>query len=223
MSVKTKIRRLEAAGVDETLIVKALEPELHKEYPYKEVRGNLRHAPERLSRGARLEIRMLTSYEHTPAELQRMYRTTSQEVYKAKHCGDAAKERPDAPLVLDTYHRLGSITATLQDLNTSKRHVTLVLREAGLITKSTTHDTEAILRLLRGGATHVQITEALGSHVGVIGRIARANGLGRQKQRQNMDNWPEILEYAEEHNVSEAARKFNVERSNIYYHRNKES
>ena len=225
MSNREKIHRLEAAGVDETTIAQVLQAELNAEYPYAEIRSKLREPQERLSSGARQEIFYTADLGATPSSLMRMYRTTAAEVYKATRIARARKDRPEASLVIETYKRLGTLSETIQELDTSKRHVTSILREAGLMASLSSHDEPMILRLLQAGVTYQEIHETVGTNTGVIGRIARANDLGRQKQRKNMSTatWTEVLEYARTHNVSEAARKYNVERSNIYYHRKKAS
>ncbi len=225
MSTREKIRRLEAAGVDESMIFSVLEAELHRERPYAEIRSKLKNPAPQLSSGARQEVYHEASHTHMPAELERMYRTIPAEIYKAKHISRARRDRPEANLVLEAYSRLGTMSETTQELNTSKRHVVGILRVAGILPTHSVHDEPMILRLLQAGITYQEIHETVGTNTGVIGRIARANGLGRQKQRKNMSEatWTEILEYAEEHGVSEAARKYNVERSNIYYHRNNAS
>jgi len=225
MSNREKIHRLEAAGVDETTIAQVLQAELNAEYPYAEIRSKLRNPQEHLSSGARQEIFYNADLGSSTAELIRKYRTTAAEVYKATRIARARKDRPVASLVIEAYKRLGTLSETMQELDTSKRHVTGILREAGLMVTLSSHDEPMILRLLQAGVTYQEIHETVGTNTGVIGRIARANGLGRQKQRKNMSTatWTEILEYAEEHNVSEAARKYSVERSNIYYHRKKAS
>jgi len=221
MSNREKIHRLEAAGVDETTIAQVLQAELNAEHPYAEIRSKLRKPQERLSSGARQELFYNADLGSSTAELIRKYRTTAAEVYKATRIARARKDRPEAYLVIEAYKRLGTLSETMQELDTSKRHVTRILRDAGLMASLSSHDEPMILRLLQAGVTYQEIHETVGTNTGVIGRIARANGLGRQIQRKNMDNWPEILEYARAHNVSEAARKYNVERSNIYYHRKK--
>lgn len=223
MSNREKIRRLEQAGVDETTIVNTLRAALHPERPYAEVRSKLKSPAAELSSGARSEIYYETSYEHTPAELQRMYRISATEAYKAKHVPRKRKDRPEASVVIEAYKRLGTLAETLQELDTSKRHVTAVLSQAGLLSSRSAPDEAEILRLVTAGLTYQEIAESSGLSASTVGRLARAAGMTRQKQRKNMaaQEWEEILQYAEDTTVAEAARKYNVERSNIYYHRKK--
>ena len=224
MSNREKIRRLEQAGVNETTIVNTLQATLHPERPYAEVRSKLKSPAAELSSGARNEIYYETSYEYTPAELQRMYRISTAEAFKAKHVARKRKDRPEASAVIEAYERLGTLSETIQELNTSKRHVTTILSQAGIISSRLIPDEVMILRLVSAGMTYQEIADSSGLSEGTVGRVARAAGITRQKQRANMSaqEWAEILQYAEDTTVSEAARKYNVERSNIYYHRSKQ-
>tara|TARA_R110000824_G_C15233132_1_gene679127 strand:- start:40334 stop:40999 length:666 start_codon:yes stop_codon:yes gene_type:complete len=221
--MKTGIRNLEAAGVDEDTIVE------HLNTTHLEVRRKLRKPVEALTLSCRAEVQLTDDYETANKVMARQYRTSETEIYKARYLTLPRKLVPTKEQVLMIWHEgYNTVKEVAQQLNSQERPVRTILEAEGLANpprqSTTTRGVRpAMLAEIMKGLTYADVAKQFDCSESTISNLAISQGYGRQEQRKNMDNWPEILEYAAEHNVSEAARKYNVERSNIYYHRNKEA
>jgi len=226
MSVKQQVRNLEAAGVDEDTIVNHMVITHHK------ARQCMREPSPELSQSAREEIFYDTGHEHTGPELMRMYRISNQELYKAKYTVPPKTRRPSLERLESLYQELQcgvkvanpentdfEIIAEYTGANISYVHKMLAHhRKREVKRQDLAHLAEP---LLREGVLYAEIADELKCSVSTVSLIAIDLGLERQ-HKQYIDNWPEILKYANEHNITKAAEKFNVTRSNIYYHMRKD-
>lgn len=219
--MRTEIRRLESAGVDEDTIVE------HLKVTHKEVRRKMIQPTEALTVSCRAEIQHTDDYEATSKQLATMYRTSETEIYKARYNSLPRTTVPSKEEVMMAVHEgYTTVKDIAKHLRSRELPVRKVLEAEGLATPPnkttvTRGVRPAILARLREGLVYSVIAKEFDCSESTVSEIARANGLGRQTQRQRITGWQEILEYAEEHSVSAASRKFNVERSNIYYHRKK--
>lgn len=221
--MRTEIRNLEAAGVDEDTIVE------HLSATHLEVRRKLRKPVESLTRSCRAEIQHTDDYETTSKAMARQYRTSEAEMYKARYLTLPRKSVPTREQVLMAWHEgHNTVKEVAQQLGSQEKPVRRILEAEGLAnppkpSTATRGVRPAMLAEIVKGRSYADISKDFDVSVSTVSNLAIANGYGKQKQRKNMAaaDWAEILEYAATHNVTEAARKYNVERSNIYYHRKK--
>ena len=220
--MRTEIRRLEEAGVDEDTIV------THLKLTHKEVRRKLRKPTEALTVSCRAEIQHNDDYETPSKQLMAQYRTSESQIYKARYTSLPRTSLPSEEEVLIAWHEgYNTVKDVARYLRSQEKPVRKILEAAGLanppkpttVTRGVQPD---MLAEIRKGRSYSAIAKEFDCSISTVSQLAIANGLGRQEQRKNnMLDWAEILEYAQTHNVSAAARKYNVERSNIYYHRKK--
>lgn len=219
--MRMEIRNLEAAGIDEDTIV------AHLGITHKEVRRKLKKPQEKLTVSCRAEIQHTDDYTAKNKDLALQYRTTSDEVFKARYNPLPRKATPTDEQIEMAFHE-GYITvkSLAEYLSSPEKPVREWLEARGAATarKPNTHTRRIqhdIVAHIHRGLPYSDIAAQYHVSVSTVQTLAKKAGVTRQTQRKNMDNWPEILAYADEHTVSEAARKYNVERSNIYYHRKK--
>lgn len=206
---RDKVARLEQVGTDETTIVRILES------THQRVRRAMQNPTEQLPQGAREEIYFDDS-DRTNAQLAKAYATTESRIGNAKQKLRRTQEkvRPPRREVERVFTRLGNARDTAVYLGASLAYVydTLDLRRDKA-------KQEAVLTLLARGMTHQAIADTLDVPRSTVTAANIRHNETRQNQR--IKNWPEILRYAEEHNVTAASLLYGVTRANIYYHMRK--
>jgi len=221
--MRNKIRRLEDAGITEDVIVETLQT------THKNVRRKLRDPKELLTPSCRAEMQQFDDYETTDKVIAAQYRTSVTQAHQARYNPLPRTALPTEDQVLMAWHEgHNTVKAIAKHVGSQEKPVRKILEDHGYAdpprkTTVTRGVRPAMLAKIMAGLSYTVIAAEFDCSVSAVSELARANGYGRQVQRKNnMLAWPEILEYAAEHTVTEAAQKYNVERSNIYYHRSKD-
>tara|TARA_R110000851_G_scaffold14313_3_gene48485 strand:- start:9007 stop:9663 length:657 start_codon:yes stop_codon:yes gene_type:complete len=209
-SNKDRIRRLEAAGYREDIIV------LHMSLTHHKVRQALRKPEVKLTKSAREEIYYDTAFDHTQKALAKLYRTTDQEVYKAKYVSPPKTIKPTLEKLEHLYAQHQDFAAVASRSGASLAYVKRELAHYRVKKLPRAQHTAEVSTLLDSNLTYQQIAAQVGCSESTVCNIAKDVGKPRQTQRQ-IENWPEILKHAETHTVSETSREFGVTRANIYY------
>lgn len=212
-STRTKVQRLEAAGIDEERIAEVLGLTLQK------TRRLMQNPPEKLSAAAREEI-FYADIDDAPrsgymSRLASQYCTTPERVAAARRARTKTCATPPESELRRYVDALGLEEAcTTLGCSHAYARDTLGLRRQP-------PPTQTVRELLQKKMTYGAIATVLGCTEAYVKQIAYRNGWTSRVNNKRRDDWPEILQYAADTSVAEAARRYGVTRANIYYWRKK--
>ena len=206
---RTKVQRLEAIGIAEDRIAEVLHLTLQR------TRRLMQNPPETLSQAARDEI-FYADIDDSPrsgwsTRLASQYRTTINRVISARGKRTKTCTTPEATELKQYVEALGLHEACKQlGCSVAYARETIGYRRGA--------DPALVKELLQKKLTYEAIGTIIGRDAGYVRQFAYRHGLTSRVNARQRTDWPDILDYASKTTVSEAARKYNVTRANIYYH-----